>query len=127
MARQSASAAREKAAKEMPAQQRALKPADQVDHGAGRIEPATDGGGIRVRATKPCYYDDKRRRRDDVFTIRNMKEFSDKYMELVDPSTPERITTGQQELQRQHDEVLRAKHGGQEAGTGDANVIGDED
>jgi hypothetical protein len=87
--------------------------ARRAQHTAKPSEPAVDrlapGGGIRVQATQLGYYDDKRRRIGDVFTIGSMKEFSHKWMVIVDPSTPERITTGQEELRRQHDAIVQAK------------------
>jgi hypothetical protein len=69
-------------------------------------------GGIRVRALKLGYYDDARRREGDVFTIRNEKEFSRLWMERVPFDTPERVTTGNEELRRMHDETIRARHSG---------------
>lgn len=83
---------------------------------------------IRVRAIKDGYYDDKRRRAGDVFTIRapyegeiendgkvkiqTIDEFSKKWMRKVPRSTPERITTGKQVLRRQHDEEMQRRMSG---------------
>ena len=39
---------------------------------------------MRVQATAPGYYDLKRRKEGDEFTIKSEKEFSDKWMEPVD-------------------------------------------
>lgn len=91
--------------------------------------PTVARGGIKVRATKVCYYDDKRRRISDVFTIANETEFSSKYMERVDPRTPERITTGAQVLQQQHDEILAGKavENNPELGKTRSGATGDED
>ena len=95
-------------------------------------------GSIRVMATKVGYYDDKRRRIGDVFTVsaeRNEKggyrEFSDKWMERVDEDTPERITTGNEDIRRQHDEILKAKsmggiHTGPDNPTGGEGVLDDD-
>lgn len=113
---------------------------------------------IKVRATKVGYYDNARRRIDDVFTIdgtideretlevntdppttkRNPNygqplEFSAKWMERVDPSTPEKITTGREALRQHHDETLGARvarpagSSSSETPTGSAGVLGDED
>lgn len=51
------------------------------------------------------YYDHARRREGDVFTIRE-RDFSKRSMRRVDPSTPERITTGAEDLRKKHDEIL---------------------
>lgn len=37
------------------------------------------------------------------------EQFSDKWMEKVAADTPERITTGQEEIRRQHDEEIKAR------------------
>lgn len=82
-----------------------------------------DAPHIKVRATQLGYYDDKRRRIGDVFTIslrRNAKgqfvEFSDKWMTRVRDDTPESLTTGRQELRKQHDEILAGKQGARPLG-----------
>lgn len=74
---------------------------------------------FKVRATRLGYYDDKRRRAGDVFWVSAAKTDTGKYvafapswMERVPDSTPESITTGQQELRRQHDEILASKAAG---------------
>lgn len=101
--------------------------------------------GVKVRATKVCYYDDKRRRIGDVFTISGekfatgpragqLKEFSSKYMVVVDSRTPERITTGAEVLKQQHDEILGSRAADADPnfapralGTGDDPAINEED
>lgn len=102
------------------------------------------GGGIKVRATKVCYYDNMRRRIGDVFTISDekfpsgprqgqVKEFSSKYMELVDARTPEKITTGAEVLKQAHDEILGGRKIETDApapralGTGDDPAINEDD
>jgi hypothetical protein len=84
---------------------------------------------IRVRATKLCYYGEKRRRVGDVFTIRSEAEFSSTGMERVPDETPERLTTGQDELEQARQEHLRVQraHAGTPAPapTGAGNVLGD--
>lgn len=64
---------------------------------------------FKVMATKVCYYDDKRRRVGDVFTIQNDAEFSSKYMERVADETPERITTGAEVLKQEHEVIKHNK------------------
>lgn len=53
-------------------------------------------------------------------------QFSPKWMEKVDGSTPKKITTGNQVLKKQHDEVIRARHAPAEP-TGSRAVIGDDE
>jgi hypothetical protein len=78
-----------------------------------RPDPTTTAGprvvGIRVRATQLGYYDHTRRRIGDVFTVVNEQAFSTRWMERVDPSTPEKITLPNEALKQQHDEILGAK------------------
>lgn len=64
---------------------------------------------IKVRATRMGYYDHARRREGDVFHIATMHDFSANWMELVDPATPERVTTAKQALEQQHDEILAGR------------------
>lgn len=83
--------------------------------------PATPSDAIpaRVRATRLGYYDHKRRREGDVFTLADSKkEFSERWMEYVSDDLPERITTGKQALQQFHDETLAGK-----SPTGAADVL----
>lgn len=63
----------------------------------------------KVRATQLGFYGHIRRRVDDVFTCVRPQDFSEKWMERVSVNTPERVTTGRQALQRQHDEILSGK------------------
>lgn len=99
----------------LPAQVDARPMTAPADMRAGQGQPAAPPqapkpeGGIKVMATKTTYYDNKRRRPGDVFTIASEREFSDRYMEKVDPETPEKITTGAEVLRQQHDEILGAK------------------
>lgn len=72
-----------------------------------RQTPPTDiRSTLRVRATDLGYYADARRRPGDVFTLTTAKHFTPKWMQWVAARTPERITTGQAELQRLHDEKV---------------------
>jgi hypothetical protein len=82
---------------------------------------------FKVRATKLGYYDDKRRRIGDVFWVSARQtdtgryvEFAESWMERVPEATPESITTGQQELRRQHDEIVASKRAGALAASSEA-------
>lgn len=66
-------------------------------------------GRFKVRALALGYYDHIRRRIGDVFVLASARDFSDRWMEQVDASTPERITTGVEELRKQHDEIIAAR------------------
>ena len=68
--------------------------------------PAAKPKRIKVRATRTGYYDHKRFRQGDVFILHDETLFSDSWMERVPVGTPERVTTGQQELQRQKDMAI---------------------
>lgn len=68
--------------------------------------------GKRVVATKLGYYNHKRTRPGDVFTIVDGQPFSARWMAFVDKRTPEKITTGMDAIQRHHDEVLEARRTG---------------
>ena len=74
--------------------------------------PATKGRPFKVRATQMGYYDHIRRRLGDVFVIQGEHEFSGRWMEKVDASTPERITTPNQAIKQQHDDILAMRHAG---------------
>lgn len=110
-------------------------------------------GVLRVRATELGFYNHLRRRPGDVFTLRPYKtmqvengkkvevivsaehQFSKKWMELVDKSTPEKVSTSQQALDATSAEIKRDKHMAKNAEdsagdegllsetTGDAQVI----
>lgn len=73
---------------------------------APRVAPPR---AIKVRATQLGYYGEMRRREGDVFVLHDEKLFSKKWMERVDPRTPERITTGKQHLQQVHDDIMRSR------------------
>lgn len=79
-------------------------------------------GPVKVRATQLGYYDEIRRREGDVFIIRSLKDFSAKWMQRVNPGTPERITTGVEELRKKHDELLRERMPG-----GNAPMLTDDE
>lgn len=65
---------------------------------------------LKVRATRMGYYDHIRRREGDVFVFAHVEGTPlPSWVEQVDARTPERITTGAQELQRHHDEILASR------------------
>jgi len=68
--------------------------------------PAPKPNPIKVRAIALGYYDHCRRRIGDVFLIANERAFSSRWMERVDPRTPEKITTSKEALKQKHDEIL---------------------
>ena len=68
---------------------------------------------VRVRAKAVGFFNNQRYREGDVFVLPppapgQREPFSDKWMELVPDSTPERVTTGQQAIRKEHDETLSA-------------------
>lgn len=89
---------------------------------------ATHGTSPRkVRAIRMGYYNEIRRRDGDVFVLQHpAREFSTQWMEYVDARTPERVTTGSQELKKKHDEILGGKVAEREPdNTGDEHVLGE--
>lgn len=87
---------------------------------------AAKGGPIRVRATRIGFYDLIRRREGDVFTIANEQAFSENWMERVSANTPEKVTSGTDDLRRKHAELQAEKTPqGQKPSdaTGDAHVL----
>jgi hypothetical protein len=104
-----------------PAPASTPKPAEHAP-----AKPAAPSGRMKVRATRMGYFGEKRIRDGDVFVI-DAKEFSARWMERVDGRTPERITTGQEELRKKHDELLGEKtpaHGTPLVSDEDDNVAG---
>lgn len=77
------------------------------------------GKPFKVEAIQMGFYDLKRRRLGDVFMVEPAM-FSEKWMRRVDPATPEKITTGNQDLRKQHDEILQQKIKDQESGGRDS-------
>jgi hypothetical protein len=74
---------------------------------------------IKVRATQTGYYDLKRYRTGNVFTV-NESEFSEKWMERASDRAAESITTGQQELSRRTHEISEERSG---AAAGELDTI----
>jgi hypothetical protein len=62
---------------------------------------------IRVRATMTGYYGYNLRRAGDVFTIKNEKAFSSKWMERVSDRAQERVSTAQEAINQKKDELVR--------------------
>lgn len=60
---------------------------------------------VRVRATRDGYYGEKYRRVGDVFTLAPGDRLG-KWMEAVDPATPERTTSHGEALQEQREEIM---------------------
>lgn len=107
-------------------------------------QPQRRSVGIKVRATRVGYYDEKLRRVDDVFVVTDRRNdqgelvMDDKgqpltaerllgsWMERVDPETPEQITSHNEVLRQQHDEIMAAKtqRGGSDKPTGAGNPLG---
>lgn len=66
---------------------------------------------ILVMATQMGYYDDLRRRPGDVFYIHAEEDFSDMWMEDAPAGAEPSITLGQDDIDRQHDEILADRAG----------------
>lgn len=85
------------------------------------MPPTTERRGpIKVMATQLGYYGDMRRRPGDVFSIQSEREFSKRWMERVDPRTPDKITTPSQALKQRHDEILGGRVAERAASTSEA-------
>lgn len=63
----------------------------------------------KVRALKMGFFNNIRRRAGDVFFIYDPIEFSEDWMEFAGASDPERVTTGNEELKREHDRIMKEK------------------
>lgn len=81
---------------------------------------------VKVQAKKMGFYDHKRRRKGDVFSLKDPKHFTRKWMLRVDQSIPEKITSGREELKRQHDEILGARMEGRTEATASQEVLEEE-
>ena len=79
--------------------------ASQVRKAAQAPTEAAAVAPFKVRAIQQGYYDHVRRREGDVFIVA-AQAFSLKWMEKVGAHTPERITTGQEVLRREHDQLV---------------------
>lgn len=85
--------------------------------------------GDRVRAIETGYYEHVRRRVGDVFDLVDPKDFTESWMERVEPDTALRVSTTRDILRRHHDEEQAMKRTTQQAGaspmpTGDADPLG---
>ncbi len=86
------------------------------------------GEPMRVRALRIGYHEHKRRRVGDVFTI-TAEQFSESWMVQVHAKTPETTTTGNQQLRKDHDEIMAARSPGmvvddEPDAAGDADPLG---
>lgn len=99
--------------------------ATAVNEKAAAREVAKASGPVKVTADRVGYYDNKRRREGDVFTIANKAELGS-WMRVVDAATPEKLTTGQQEIHKAHDVAVNEMLAAKAAGTGGANPLGAE-
>lgn len=93
------------------------EPARQVKNTAGvALAPAARQREVRpvmkVQATQTGYYGEMRRRPGDVFWLTDNEHFSDTWMRQVSSRTPERVTTGQQQIRKEHDERIVAQRAG---------------
>lgn len=88
------------------------------------------GRKIRVKATQTGFVDNVRRREGDVFDVRE-GEFSERWMEVVDGTTPPKSTGSAAALKAHHDAVLASRGGVQQPGAGAAVKVqrssGDKD
>lgn len=82
------------------------KPELEPPPGVSRL---ADQVPVKVQAQRMGFYDEIRRRVGDVFTLKDPAHFSTTWMRIVPGSTPERITSGQQELRRQHTEEMQSR------------------
>ena len=71
-----------------------------------RFADVPAGVPVRVKALSMGYYDHKRMREGDVFTVDDKSDLGS-WMEVVDAATPEKVTTGKEELRKQHDEIIK--------------------
>jgi hypothetical protein len=128
---------------QIPRPARPLVPVNAVEQAlAAPLKPGeVDDGSLpslkrhaKVRALRLGYFDNIRRRAGDVFWIHSAEDFGE-WMEYAGSSEPEKITTGNQELRKQHDEAMRLKNGDDRAvdvehvirrGTGSADPLGAE-
>lgn len=60
-------------------------------------------------------------------TITAAQQFSPKWMERVDPSTPEKVTTGNEDLRRKREDALAGKLSGGTTRDSDRDVTGGDD
>lgn len=65
---------------------------------------------VRVRAKRMVYYDNKRRRVNDVFDLLRPDHFNPVLHDRVQRSTRLRTTTAKQHLAESHDDVLAKKY-----------------
>jgi hypothetical protein len=83
----------------------------QMAKTAPRTSPAAPSAGapVKVRAKKLGFYNLARRRPGDVFTLRDPKHFSERWMERVTRETPERLTHPAAAMRQQHQAIMSGK------------------
>jgi 2-phospho-L-lactate transferase/gluconeogenesis factor (CofD/UPF0052 family) len=69
--------------------------------------PKAKAKRVKVEATQTGYYDHARRREGDVFIIDDC-DFSEKWMKRAPTGAAPSISTAQQNIDKQHDEILAA-------------------
>jgi hypothetical protein len=82
-------------------------PLEQAKPQAGK-----SGARVKVTATRTGYYDLIRRRPGDTFYIKSPEDFSRRWMVRAEADTPLSVSTPNQAIRQQHDEILAAKMGG---------------
>ncbi len=107
--------------------------------GRGAVDVVTPGARVRVMATEPGYYDHARRRVGDVFTMAVLDLDGGRpkpgggvsrpcsWVEEVDPRTPERLTGAQDNINRQHDEILGGRVAGDRSSEPPTRAVDDDD
>jgi hypothetical protein len=119
---------------------RAIRPRESERKTPARIPPSgfvpADGSDIKpkdpnlkVRAVADGYFDHERKRPGDVFLLSDEGEFSERWMEQVDPGTPTRTTIGAEILRQQHQEIVdsRSPQGDRETPMAGVDETGGED
>ncbi len=71
---------------------------------------------VLVEATRLGYYDLIRRQAGDRFFINDPADFSKRWMRKAPADAGERVSTPNQRIRQQHDEILANKFGGQRTG-----------
>ncbi len=113
------------------AKRKATKPPAAKPPAAEKIEKASaPRRGIKVRAIETGYYGEARRRVGDVFVIDKAADFSSRWMEKVDPETPEKTTSAQKALDRETHALAQGKsaaggHSGPDLPEGVKGVLGE--
>ena len=90
---------------------------------SGRPDARPVRPGFRVQARKAGYYGDLYQRVGDVFTIHDEGDFADEWMVRVDSKTPEKTTSSNEALQREHAAIVSGASGpGMQTGRDDVSA-----